>query len=151
MSGGRHAELREALERVHKFCSLLAAPTLVDRTETAWILPDSLKEVFEDDPGLARDLITMFRTDMEDRLRNCNRFIAEEDRAELKRLFHSIKGSSRQMGAGQMAELAAEMERVAGTAELASLGDQLLALEEAFRVLQNSISATLDHAPVQKV
>jgi CheY-like chemotaxis protein/HPt (histidine-containing phosphotransfer) domain-containing protein len=145
------SDLREALERVHKYCSLLSVPAVVTRTDTAWAIPESLGLVFSDDPDLARELVEMFRSDMKQRLTLCWKALQSEDAAELKKLMHGAKGSSRQMGAGQMAELAAEMERNATAGQLATIGDQLRSFERAFSILQKAIGEMFDKAPVESM
>jgi CheY-like chemotaxis protein len=135
-------DLKAALDQV-------PASYLYRRTETAsgsgsgWIVPPSLKQIFDDDPDLGQQLIKMFCDDMTEKLMVLRDNKNFEDRDSLKKLLHAVKGSSLQMNVTQMQTLAAAMEDMADTCDIASMADSVQDLEEAFETFCAAVSTTV--------
>ncbi len=127
-------DLKNALDQV-------PAAYLHRRSETStpghaprdWIMPASLKQIFDDDPDLGQQLVKMFCDDMTEKLLILRDGKNLEDRALLKRLLHAVKGSSLQMNVTPMETLAASMEAMADTCDLSAMADSVQDLDEAFQ------------------
>ncbi|NKQ35929.1 MAG: Hpt domain-containing protein [Chloroflexi bacterium] len=74
-----------------------------------------------DSEELLRDLIQIFLEDSPDITRNVRQALAADDRTALKSEAHTLKGSSASMGIITLADLCAELELLALTADKAAL------------------------------
>ncbi len=119
------------------------ANSLANPASSNWKIPASLKQIFDDDPDLGQQLIKMFCDDMTEKLLILRDSRNLEDRVSLKRLLHSVKGSSMQMNATAMERLASTMEDMADTCDLSSMADSVQDLEEAFEAFCAVVSTSV--------
>jgi HPt (histidine-containing phosphotransfer) domain-containing protein len=99
----------------------------------SWNPPECLREFdVVADKEIVQDLIGSFVTDAAERLKSLRRAMLAGDVATLKRLAHSLKGSSAQMGAERMAELCWQIEHAADPASAEEF-PKLEQLETYFR------------------
>jgi HPt (histidine-containing phosphotransfer) domain-containing protein len=79
--------------------------------DEAWQPPESLRALAADGCGsLIVELIAMFRTDTDSRLRTVDDAIAKGDFPLVRKQIHCLKGAASQLGAGKMAALCAQIE-----------------------------------------
>jgi HPt (histidine-containing phosphotransfer) domain-containing protein len=78
------------------------------------------------------ELIAVYLRDTRSRLAALHEAVARVDAEALRGIAHSLKGSSSQIGAEQMAQLCADLEEQARTADLADAAQTLRRLEAAF-------------------
>jgi HPt (histidine-containing phosphotransfer) domain-containing protein len=100
--------------------------------ETAPIDVERLRRTFEDDAVLA-ELYAMYVDDTSKRLKELRRAVSAGDLDRCRRTGHTLKGSSANIGAPHMREIAAELESTdasAGNGHVARLID---ALESEFK------------------
>ena len=83
-------------------------------------------------PDLLAELIAVYLRDTPPRLTALHEAVARADAEALRRAAHSLKGSSSQIGAVQIARLCAELEGQVRTADLTGAPDTLRRLDEAF-------------------
>jgi CheY-like chemotaxis protein len=86
----------------------------------------------EGQPELLAELIAVYLRDTPPRLAALHEAVARADAEALRRAAHSLKGSSSQIGAVQMARLSADLEHQAGTTDLRGATETLRRLDEAF-------------------
>ncbi len=87
--------------------------------ESAWSLPPVLLELWgAGQAEVVEELIQLFLTDTADRIAQLQDAFARRDLDALKRLAHSLKGSSSQMGEDRMAGLARLLEEQLSDAAL---------------------------------
>jgi CheY-like chemotaxis protein len=83
-------------------------------------------------PDLLAELLAVYLRDAPPRLAALHEAVAHADAEALRRAAHSLKGSSSQIGAVQIARLCAELEGQVRTADLTGAPDTLRRLDEAF-------------------
>jgi signal transduction histidine kinase/DNA-binding response OmpR family regulator len=83
-------------------------------------------------PDILAELLAVYLRDTPSRLAALHEAVAHADAEELRRAAHSLKGSSSQIGAVQIAHLCAELEGQVRTADLTGALDTLRRLDEAF-------------------
>lgn len=102
------------------------------------VILETLRDVMGDD---FHHLIDTFIKDSDERIRHLHAAIAAGESDTIRRTAHSLKGSSSNIGAAQMAALCSIIETKALANELDVLPEQLAALELEFkqicRLLQN--------------
>lgn len=102
------------------------------------VILETLRDVMGDD---FHHLIDTFIKDSDERIRHLHAAIAAGESDTIRRTAHSLKGSSSNIGAAQMATLCSIIETKALANELDVLPEQLAALELEFkqicRLLQN--------------
>jgi PAS domain S-box-containing protein len=86
----------------------------------------------EGQPDILAEVIAVYLRDTPPRLAALHEAVARADAAALRREAHTLKGSSSQIGAMQMARLCADLEDQAGTTDLAGALETLCRLDEAF-------------------
>lgn len=119
---------------------LMSASTFPDagdkRTPTAEVDADAIARLRDlgepDGPDLATEFIDLYLADARAMLEKITQSIAQDDRNLLKRQAHTLKGSSRNMGAETVAGVADEMEKKAATAEASELTDLAKSLTVVF-------------------
>ncbi len=84
-------------------------------------------------PDIAAEFIDLYLTDGEALLGKLGESCAAGDGKLLKRQAHTLKGSSRNMGADSVAEVAGEIEAKAGTSALEELTPLVRQLDQVFR------------------
>jgi signal transduction histidine kinase/CheY-like chemotaxis protein len=83
-------------------------------------------------PELLAELLAVYLRDTPPRLAALHEAVARADAEALRRAAHSLKGSSSQIGAVQVARLCADIEEQAGTTDLRGVTATLPRLDEAF-------------------
>jgi CheY-like chemotaxis protein len=86
----------------------------------------------ESRPDLLAELLAVYLRDTPPRLAALHEAVARADAEALRRAAHSLKGSSSQIGAVQVARLCADLEHQAGTTDLMGAPETLRRLDEAF-------------------
>ena len=129
-------DLRHALERVPLERRAPEPSIEVSPPEKEWDIPESMREVFTEDPEFGKQLIEMFVADAVLRMSRLRQKIAESDDRGAKDLLHALKGSCRQIGALRAGELARRMEESVspgGLQNLANAVDRLQISLEAVK------------------
>lgn len=103
-----------------------------------------LEEAFEDDKGGIADLLEMALETGAKHRRTLSQGLAAGDAATVARAAHSIKGSAGNIGAGEVARLAAELDERARVGDLGDAHERVAALEEAYARLDVSVRAYRD-------
>ena len=98
---------------------------------------DTLKEVMEDEFQL---LIDTFIQDSSERLVNLQGALQRDDAEEVRRLAHSFKGSSGNIGAPHLSELCAQVEASGREAQLAGVASTLAAIETEFAAVKEELA-----------
>jgi len=109
----------------------------------AWKLPEELRVLAEmGDADVVREVIGVFQTDTEARIRRIADGLAEVNAARVRGEAHAIKGSAGQVGAMLISNLARDMEAAASRQDLAEASRLLPALEAAFAKVRLAMSST---------
>jgi CheY-like chemotaxis protein len=95
-------------------------------------------------PNLLAEVIAVYLRDTPPRLAAVHAAVAHADAEALRRAAHSLKGSSSQIGAVQVARLCADLEEQAGTTDLASTPETLPRLDAAFESVRAHLQALAD-------
>ncbi|WP_273844167.1 PAS domain S-box protein [Rubrobacter calidifluminis] len=117
-------ELQEALER-----------WLPDEGEPPLdpTILDNLRELAgEDDPDLVSELVEMYLEDAPRRIEEIRRALHAGDAHALAQAAHTLKGSSGNMGATRVQELAAGLQEAGDSGDLSGAEEKLASLERAF-------------------
>src|SRR5205085_9722205 len=83
-------------------------------------------------PDILAELLAVYLRDTPPRLAALHEAVARADAEALRRAAHSLKGSSSQIGAVQVARLCADIEEQASTTDLRGVAETLRRLDEAF-------------------
>ena len=102
------AEADPAEEAEEGICGVRA-----EELRKAGIRPESGLEYCQRDAGLYRDILQEFRKDAEGRAEDMRRALEQKDWRQYGILAHSLKGTSRMIGAGELSWLAARLETAA--------------------------------------
>lgn len=92
----------------------------------------NLRALSPDDPNFLRELIDIYLEDSPKRLAEIEAALAQQDGPTLIRAAHTIKGSSGNFGATQLARLALEVESHGKAGRLADAAAALPRLKEEF-------------------
>jgi HPt (histidine-containing phosphotransfer) domain-containing protein len=93
---------------------------------------ENLRELNPDDPNFLRELVDLFLADIPARIAEIEKAIATQDASLLTRAAHTIKGSSGNFGALQLAKASLEIEQQGKTASFAAAAAALPGLKAAF-------------------
>jgi CheY-like chemotaxis protein/HPt (histidine-containing phosphotransfer) domain-containing protein len=104
---------------------------------------EQIQEVADGDVEFERDLIETFLSDSEEQIRRLEGALREQDAEEVRGRAHTIKGSSANVGAKVMQELAYQMERIGAGKELAQAPDVYSELKGAFEQAREFLQAHL--------
>jgi CheY-like chemotaxis protein len=107
----------------------------------AWKLPESLESIMAEAPEVAQEMLQLFQDDMSERLLILQKQFSTNNEIEVKKLLHSIKGSSRQIGAFKLALLAEQYEKEAKSGNITNGDSKLTALEQTFAEAREAIAA----------
>ena len=95
----------------------------------------------EDDPGIVRELITIYLEDSTSRMADIKQTVLDGDSTRIRRAAHGLKGSSANVGATGLAALCAELEHLPPGAS----GSQLLQkIEVEFRSVRTELELERD-------
>jgi HPt (histidine-containing phosphotransfer) domain-containing protein len=78
--------------------------------DTAWLMTPELQKLVDCDPGMIRDLFSLFLEDSAVRLQILGRACNDGDFKVVRAQAHSLKGSSFQIGSAGLGSLCAELE-----------------------------------------
>jgi HPt (histidine-containing phosphotransfer) domain-containing protein len=92
----------------------------------------ALRDLGEGRPEILAELIAVYLHDTPPRLATLHEAVAHTDAEVLRRAAHSLKGSSSQIGAVQVARLCADLEEQASTTDLRGAAETLRRLDDAF-------------------
>jgi CheY-like chemotaxis protein/HPt (histidine-containing phosphotransfer) domain-containing protein len=98
-----------------------------------------LKSILGEDPGARQRFLELYLKTAAALVQRAGGALAARDDDSLRRLAHSLKGSSGNVGAIEVARLATELERVAGAADWP-------AAESCCRSLETAFARTVTHA-----
>lgn len=114
----------------------------------AEVLPidvERLRRTFEDD-GVLAELYSMYVHDTSQRLVDLRAALDARDASRIKRAGHTLKGSSANIGAGVMREVAAELERTSVHDNSAQVAELVGALEHEFRRVERFLNEFIARA-----
>jgi len=116
----------------------IAAGTAVDR--------DVLDQLREDLGGTAalREVIRSFLDQTPSALSALRDAAARADVPSIRRAAHMIKGTSSILGARELSEQCAEIERVGQTGCIADAGSRVIALEASYRTIEAALKAEIE-------
>ena len=98
----------------------------------------------EGPPDILAELIAVYLRDTPPRLAALHEAVAHADAEALRRAAHSLKGSSSQIGAVQVARLCADLEEQASRTDLRDVAETLRRLDEAFGRVRAHLLALVD-------
>jgi signal transduction histidine kinase/DNA-binding response OmpR family regulator/HPt (histidine-containing phosphotransfer) domain-containing protein len=118
----------------------VAAGTALDR--------DVLEQLREDLGGTAalRDVIRSFLDQTPSVLSSLRDAAARADVASIRRAAHKIKGTSSLLGARDLSEQCAEIERVGETGSIDDAGSRVTAVEASYRAIEAALKAEIEAA-----
>jgi HPt (histidine-containing phosphotransfer) domain-containing protein len=100
-----------------------------------------LREPNQPDP--LRELIELFLRDARPRIRKMEMALAKPDPPVLASAAHTLKGSASNLGARQLANLCASLERQAKAGELTEAANILLELKGEFQQVERTLLAEM--------
>ena len=105
---------------------------------------DEYKEVMgEDWKEFVGDLIDTFLTRAPDLITDMRQAFDENDLHKLERSAHSLKSNGQTFGANQLAQVAFELERMAGMGELQNPEDKIALAESHFELVKTELEEML--------
>ena len=105
-----------------------------------------IQETADGDKAFERELIELFVSDNEERLRTLETLMANQDAEAIRREAHTIKGASASAGATGMSEIAARLEQVDLRKELAQALRLLEELKAEFEQVRKFFAGYLETA-----
>jgi HPt (histidine-containing phosphotransfer) domain-containing protein len=115
----------------------IAAGTALDR--------DVLDQLREDlGETAAREVITSFLDQTPSVLSALRDAAARADVPSIRRAAHMIKGTSSTLGARELSEQCAEIERVGQTGFIADAGARVIAVEASYRTIEAALKAEIE-------
>jgi HPt (histidine-containing phosphotransfer) domain-containing protein len=113
----------------------------VDRSETVWHLPETLREIEQaGDETIVLELITSFQNDTARRFERLHAAVARLDAATVTAEAHAMQGSARQMGAEALADLCQAVEAAAPRVNWPELGGQVEQADLLFAEVRTTMS-----------
>ncbi len=94
---------------------------------------EGIREIAEGDIEFERELIESFLSDSEEQIRQLDHALFEQNAEEVRLRAHTLKGSSANVGAKRLKELAYRMEKLGFGKELAGAPDLFAELKDAFQ------------------
>ena len=115
--------------------------TAIDESviQTLMELDDGAGEVFE-------ELVDLYLTDAPGRLQEMRKAAEEDNADQMRRAAHTLKGSSRNLGAVRVAAVCADIESRAVEQEVAGTGDLIANAEAELGKAREGLIAQLDRA-----
>ena len=112
------------------------------RSQRIWTLPEELRQLAEDGGAdLVADVIAIFQQDSASRLEVLREAIRNQDCQAIGAEGHSLKGSSSQVGAAEMARLCFQMEQLGRSENIAEAAGLLAQIEQHFTELNQAMSS----------
>ncbi len=111
-------------------------------TEQSWTLPEELRQLAETgEAGLVEEVLSVFQSDSAERIGAMRAACAREDRAEIRKQAHALKGSSGQVGAAGLAARCRALELAAATASAAEVAEMVDGISREFDVVSRQIGS----------
>ena len=105
---------------------------------------ENLRALTPDDPdSFLRDIIGIFLDDTPARIADLRQSLTAGDKDSFTRAAHSIKGSSSNLGATHLREIAAELEHRGKTEGIAGLASRVNDLEQTFGAAKQALEKLL--------
>ena len=112
-----------------------------------WHLPEALREIEDDsDDSVVLELIATFESDTARRFARLHESFFRRDAARVKAEAHSMRGSSRQMGAEALADLCQALEHGAPQMNWPELECQAKQAEACFAEVRSAMSEYVQRA-----
>jgi len=112
-----------------------------------WVIPDYLYDIVVEDPEIAGELLDLFFQTAAGIIEELTVGIRQHDAKLVCRLSHTLKGSTLQLGANDMAALAEAIETSAGQGDLNGMWESIACLKSMLELLypeiQNSITGSV--------
>ena len=105
-----------------------------------WTPPATLLELAADDDGLIHELVAAFREDTGIRIQVIRTALSTADLTRLRAEVHTIKGSSRQVGAEVLANICQDIELAAQEVPIGHLTDRVDLLEMRFQEISRAMA-----------
>lgn len=102
---------------------------------------DELMERVEGDSEFAQEIIQLYLTNTKDQINSLKDAVNKQDREVITYLAHSLIGSSGDIGASSMQEIAGKIEQLGREGELSEISDIIGDLDHQFEFLQELISS----------
>lgn len=99
-------------------------------TDNSAVDRDSLMERVDDDLELLEELLEIFEEDAQEHIDAMRAALSSSDAVQFERSAHSLKGSSYNMSAVRLADIALELEKAGHEGSLEGAGEKLNELEE---------------------
>jgi HPt (histidine-containing phosphotransfer) domain-containing protein len=94
-----------------------------------------LMERLMDDRELARAVVAAFLSDIPEQIRRMHTFLTDGDAPAAERQAHTIKGAAANIAAPALRGVALEIEKLAGSGDLAAAAQRMLRLENEYERL----------------
>jgi len=94
---------------------------------------ERLREIGDGDVAFLKDVFSAFETDTTKRLVAMRETLAAGDFTGLKRAAHTVKGSSLNVGASNLAASCLQLEQLAGSGKLEGAAELVGRIEEEFK------------------
>ncbi len=113
--------------------------------EFAWNRKELLERL-EGDTGLLRELLSLFRNDVQSNLARCKTALSHSDFEELSSVAHTLKGMLKNLSMTGVADIAAALEKEAHKKLAGESGELLTRLESALAGILAEVDAQLREA-----
>ncbi len=104
-----------------------------------WEVPEYLFEIFAEDPAIALSMIELFLDDGAKHLRDLKERFLVNDVKAIAAITHTLKGSARQLGAQELANIAEAIENKIDQGNVTEALQYLTGLRAAWNSLQAEI------------
>lgn len=102
---------------------------------------ESLRELQQDgEPDILGELVEMFVSDTEPRLAALREAVESGDASGVEQTAHALKGSTGNMGARSMSALAADLQDIGASGDLAGAARKLERLEEEYNRVRPTLA-----------
>jgi HPt (histidine-containing phosphotransfer) domain-containing protein len=113
-----------------------------------WVLSEVLTQfAAEGEFDLVREIIDVFVNDSQAKVESLRKAVGAGDLTGARRIGHSLKGASRQMGITRMADEAERLERCPLDVDPANFSSLVLAILESWRQVKQSVIDARDSLP----
>lgn len=111
------------------------------RSQSVWTLPEELQQLAQDGAAdMVADVIAVYQEDSAARLKVLREAVRNQDAKAIRAEGHSLKGSSAQLGASEMARLCFQMEQMGHSGNISEAAGVLAQIEAHFAELVQAMS-----------
>jgi len=105
----------------------------------------TLQELFDivGDATWVEELLTLYVSDTQTRFVELESLTHAANTVEIKRLAHTMKGTSAHVGAKEMQQLCLELEQIASTGDILKIAEHTVKLHAAFDRVREDVPAAL--------